>query len=116
MPGKQFLDTNVLLYEQGDRKRQNNNPQSMMTCKMVDPIVSVTPWLAGICMPVNSLLVVLNALRLTDFKSRESGIGVQDSGNERPKDAPLPLESCPRASLDIFSKSLCNNELMLIRE
>ena len=49
----------------------------------------VTPWLAGIGMSVSSLLVVLNALRLSDFKSREPGIGAQDSGNEQPKAAPL---------------------------
>jgi Cu2+-exporting ATPase len=56
----------------------------------------VTPWLAGIGMSVSSLLVVLNALRLSDFKPipvKGSGLRGQGSGDERPQAAPLLPES-----------------------
>ncbi|MBU4499919.1 MAG: cadmium-translocating P-type ATPase [Gammaproteobacteria bacterium] len=58
----------------------------------------VTPWLAGIGMSVSSLLVVLNALRLSDYKPtphKASGLGArgQGSGDERPKAASLFPES-----------------------
>ncbi|MDP1924122.1 MAG: heavy metal translocating P-type ATPase [Thiobacillus sp.] len=56
----------------------------------------VTPWLAGIGMSVSSLLVVLNALRLSDYKPtphKASGFRGQGSGDERPKAASLFPES-----------------------